>query len=353
MRRRVRHFIDPLLEVLPSDERTWLTVRNDDIYSFRWGDPAFARAVISQFPGPDVVRGFYMGPDGYCWGREAMDRESASPRQLVMQKQWFSFMLWGRLSYDPTLPDEHFQRILATHFPGTPADTLLAAWSAASRIFPEITRFFWGNIDIKWLPEACLSHPKYHGFYTVRHFVEGDTMPGEANISIREWRHRLQTGASLDDVVTPPQVAGNLRRDADEAMQGVERLAPLEATPGHATELRRTLGDIEAFADLGRYYAAKIDAACELAMFDSTSNLQHQAAAIARLEEALVHWQAYAETYTRQYEQPLLYNRVGWVDVMQLTDKVAADIELARNWKPGSVPNRPPATKVGGSLFGQ
>ena len=34
-----------------------------------------------------------------------------------MQKQWFNFMLWGRLSYDPTLSDEFFQRTLSARFP--------------------------------------------------------------------------------------------------------------------------------------------------------------------------------------------------------------------------------------------
>ena len=41
-----------------------------------------------------------------------------------------------------------------------------------------MTRFFWGDIDLRWFPEACLSHPRYKGFYTVKHFVEGETMPG-------------------------------------------------------------------------------------------------------------------------------------------------------------------------------
>jgi len=117
-------FIEPLLKVLPGAVRTWLTVRNDDVYSFRWGDPAFAREFVKQLPGPSAVRGFYMGPDGYCWGREAMDKEPESPRQLVMQKQWFSFILWGRLSFDPTLPDAHFERVLAARFPLPPARSL-------------------------------------------------------------------------------------------------------------------------------------------------------------------------------------------------------------------------------------
>lgn len=344
-------FIDGLLKEFPKDQRTWLTVRNDDIYSFRWADPTFARKLITQMPGSDVVRGFYMGPDGYCWGRDFISKPDGNgPPPLVMQKQWFSFMLWGRLSYDPTLTDAHFQQVLAAHFPGVPADKLLTAWSAGSRVFPEITRFLWGNIDLKWLPEANLSHPKHKGFYTVRHYVEGETMPGEKNISIREWRDRLEKKSSLDGVVTPLQVAANLRHDADQALAGVAAIA---GPKNQSRELTATLGDITAFAHIGRYYAAKIEAACELALFDSTGKSEHQQAAIAKLGEALGHWRAYAAAYTKQYRQPLLYNRVGWVDMVKLTDQASADIDIARDWKPGSVKYSPPSGKKRGNIFGQ
>jgi len=327
------NFIDPLLRILPKTHRTWLTVRNDDIYSFRWGDPQFVRDFVRQMPGPTQCAGFYMGPDGYCWGREAMDLEPHCPRQLVMQKQWFSFMLWGRLSYDPSLPDALFERTIAQHFPEAPAGPLLAAWSAASRIFPEITRFFWGDIDLKWLPEACLSHPRHKGFYTVRHFIEGETMPGSGNLNILQWRHRLLGGQPMNGR-TPLEVAANLRRHAAAASSF--------SLPGVSSkELRLTLGDIAAFAHIGRYYAAKIEGACELALFDATGQSARQRAAVQHLEEALRHWQAYAAVYAKQYRQPLLYNRVGWVDIPKLAEKVAADIQIARDWKPGTIKDSP------------
>jgi hypothetical protein len=34
---------------------------------------------------------------------------------------------------------------------------------------------------------------------------------------------------------------------------------------------------------------------------------------------------------------PALYNRVGHVKVTALTEKVAADLDLGRNWKPGTL----------------
>jgi hypothetical protein len=220
-----------------------------------------------------------------------------------------------------------------------PAGKLLAAWSAASRIFPEITRFNWGNIDLKWLPEACLSHSKYKGFYTVRHFVEGETMDGKCNLNIRDWRDGVLTKAPFTGVVTPPQVAANLRRHADEAMSGVAAFSDLKSQISNSKELRLTLGDIQAFAHIGRYYAAKIEAACELALFDANRQPDHQQTAIRKLEEALGHWRAYAAAYTKQYQQPLLYNRVGWVDIPALASKVEQDIAIASAWAPGSVPD--------------
>jgi hypothetical protein len=343
-------FIQPLLKVFPKDRRTWLTVRNDDIYSFRWGDPAFARAFVKAMPGPEVLAGFYMGPDGYCWGREAMDLDPETPRQLVMKKQWFSFLLWGRLSYDPTLPDALFERTLAARFPGVPADELLAAWSAASRVIPEITRFHWGHIDLRWLPEACLSHPRHKGFYTVRHFVEGECMPGEPNLNIREWREGMLGQTSLEGI-TPPQVAINLREHATRALDGAARIHALESAMTESKELRLTVGDIESFAHLGHYYAAKIEAACALALYDATSEPAHQQEALRHLDSALDHWKRYGSSYTRQYQQPLLYNRVGWVDLIKLTETVAADLDIARQWSPGSVSppsNRRPNLRIYG-----
>ncbi len=110
-------FIEPLLENLAAGRKTWLTVRNDDIYTFRFGDPDYIREYVQHMPPADKLGGFYMGSDGYTPGREFLDREpAAGPRPLVIDKQWYSYMLMGRLAYDPTLPDVHFERALARGF---------------------------------------------------------------------------------------------------------------------------------------------------------------------------------------------------------------------------------------------
>ena len=333
--------IDPVLPLLSPKLRSWLTVRNDDIYSFRWADYDYARAFIKAMPGEDKIAGFYMGPDGYVWGRDFLTKtpaqNSGSPRQTVMQKQWLSFALWGRLAFEPDLPAETFERLTAARFPGANVAKLTAAWADASKTFPYITRFFWGDIDVKWFPEACLSNPSHKGYYTVRHFVEGGTMPGAGVQNIIEWR-AAKLANQPHNGVTPLEIADTLERNATNALSALPQLQRAQVKPAqHAQEYAATLGDIETMSLLGLYYAAKIRGACELALFDKTGDAKQQAAAVKQLETALSHWKKYAAAYTRQYVQPVRYNRVGLVDIPALIEKAAADVQMARDWKPGTI----------------
>jgi hypothetical protein len=323
-------FIAPVLEQMPKGMRTWLTVRNDDIYSYRWGDPDFAREYVRNIPGPDRVVGFYMGPDGYCWGREFIDREPETPRQLVMQKQWYSFMLWGRLSYDPDLPNALFERTLAARFPQAPGAKLYTAVARASKIIPQTTRFFWRDLDAMWFPEACLQRT---GFFTVEDFARGQAMPGSGILNIRQWRTRLAKGAPMQGI-TPLQVADTLKGSAAKALELVAELRPLQ---GNNRELRLTLGDSEAMAHLGNYYAEKILAATELALFDQDNKPDHRISAVDHLEAALAHWKKYAAVATSQYKPQNLGRIARVVDLNELTVNVAQDIAVAKNYRAGTI----------------
>lgn len=320
-------FARQTLAELPSGRRLWMTVRNDDIYSFRWGDPDFARAFVRNLPGPEKLAGFYMGPDGYIWGREFLSTEPDNPRQLVIQKQCYSFMLWGRLSYDPTLPDALFERTLAARFPEVPASKLFRASSRASKIIPLVTRLYWNDIDLKWFPEACLSHPNFKGFHTVKHFMEGQPMPESGILSIRAYRDRLLAGQPMREM-TPLEVAAELQDHARATLQLVAEMGVVRSK-----ELRLMLGDLRAMAHLGNYYAEKILGATELALFDRTGKAEHKQSAVNHLEAASAHWMEYAAVATAQYRAQLL-TRIGQVDLNALAEKVREDVEIADGWKP-------------------
>jgi hypothetical protein len=187
---------------------------------------------------------------------------------------------------------------------------------------------------MKWFPEASL---RRQGYYHVRHFIEGGTMPGAGVLNIIEWRTAVLTHRKPEGV-TPLEIAATLQTNATKALKSLPDLQRATVTPaGSAKEYAATLGDIEAMAHLGLYYAAKIRGACDLAIFDKNGDVKQQASAVEQLELALGHWKHYSAAYTRQYVQPVLYNRVQWVDIPKFTEKVAADVQMARDWKPGTI----------------
>ncbi|MEI9943321.1 MAG: hypothetical protein WDN26_03800 [Chitinophagaceae bacterium] len=325
-------FILPAMPLLSPQVQSWLTIRNDDIYSFRWANNDYARSFIKNIPELEKIAGFYMGPDGYCWGRDYLSKLNGNKTPpLVMEKQWYSFMLWGRLSYDPNLPDAIFSQHLKQHFPETNTNELMKGWSAASMIFPWITRFVWGDIDLKWFPEANLSHPSHKGFYTVKDYIEREPMEGSNIDNILSWAAKKLKGTK-SDFLSPLSVADTLEKLSNISLASLKKFSkPVHTSP---TELNQTLSDIEGFAMIGKYYAEKIKAACDLALLDTTKNEQYRKTSLQHLELAKKYWNSYAAIYSAK-NKPALYNRVGYVDVEKLKENVDHDIHIVQNWKPG------------------
>jgi len=327
--------VKPALALLPPHTKMWLTVRNDDIYTFRFGDPDYLRDYVVNMPPAQQLGGFYMGSDGYCPGREFLDRDpEPGPRQLVIEKQWYSFMLLGRLSFDPTLSDAHFERVLGARFPGIAAHEIYRALHAASQTMPLTTRFFWGDIDVKWFPEGSVQGRNNQGYLNVLDFAEGESMPGANVLNIRQWRANLIAKRPMNGT-TPLQIADALDGAGREALQSVSVLRP-QTPRANVTEFRKTLVDCEALGWLAMSYAEKIRAACDLGLFDLSRDADEQASALRHLADALDAWKHYAAVRDGQYV-PALYGRAGYVNITELTSRVAADLEIARNWKPDTI----------------
>lgn len=310
-------------KTIPAGSKTLLTVRNDDMYYMRWGDPDFARAYLSNLPDLSKIAGIYIGPDGYTWGREYLSTEPDSPRQLVIEKMWYFFLLYGRLAYDPTIPNSRFEAIVGEKFPTVPAEKLFQGWASASKIFPLIARFYWGALDFQWYPEACWSAD---GFESVQKFIKPRWKPMPANedgdrpllMSVKEF----VDGAKPDGRLTPEQVADQLQQLAE---RGLANIAGLDA--GTNKELRLTLGDINAMAALGNYYAEKIRGAVALYRYETKDNTADHALARKHLISASNHWKQYAAQWSSQYVKQVL-TRMGLtvVDIAGIQAQVDADI---------------------------
>ncbi len=291
--------------------KTIWTLRNDDIYYFRWGAPDFVREFIQNIP-YDVSRGYYYGSDQYIWGREFLSREPESPRQIEIEKHWYQWMLWGRLGYDPMVSNERFQHIIQARYPGVDAVKLFSAWQEASLIYPKTTGFHWGSLDFEWYIESSQSRPRpaqtASGFHDVNRFITLEPHKGTAFISIPDYVQKTLAGEKIKGT-TPLEAAKQIHEHADKALQILEGISHQGDK-----ELRLVLDDIRTIAFLGKYYAHKIEAATELAFFRKTLNIEKQQAAIKHLQQTVLYWRYYASLGLSNYHNPLWTNRVGYVD---------------------------------------
>jgi hypothetical protein len=137
-----------------------------------------------------------------------------------------------------------------------------------------------------------------------------------------------------DDYMSPLAVADSVTKYSRLAMIYLNQLP--KPVVGSSAELDQTIGDIEAFATIGYYYAEKIRGACSLALFNFYGLQQDKEDAVDHLTKAKTFWIRYAELYDSKYK-PALYNRVGFVNIPALVEKTEKDIEIARNWKQSDI----------------
>jgi hypothetical protein len=309
------------------DLKTIWTLRNDDIYYFRWGAPDFVRDFMQNIP-YEVSRGYYYGSDQWVWGREFLMKDPDTPRQLEIVKHWYHWMLWGRLGFDPDLSNDRFREILQNHFPSVDAAQLFLAWQEASMIYPTTTGFHWGPLDFQWYIEACKSRPGYAqnetGFHDVNRFINLPPHPKSGFQSIPDYV-QMVISSGTSDLMNPLAVADKIQQHADKALEIVAQINSEEEK-----ELKVTLQDIRTMALLGKYYAEKIRGSTHLALFRATKDRKYQEASVEELTHALDFWKQYTQAALVQNINPLWTNRVGYVDWDKIKEWVAEDIELAR-----------------------
>jgi hypothetical protein len=264
-----------------------------------------------------------LGPDGYTWGRDFVSKGAAAPRRLVIEKQWFWFLLWGRLAYEPSIPNERFRQVLAARYPAGAGAAVFEGLASTSKILPLVNRFYWGYFDFQWYPEGSWSQA---GFVSARDFItpkyppmredeDGDT---PRIMSIKAF----VAGEAPAGRLTPLEVADRL--DAFAAA-GVRRLDAVKTLT--ESELAETLGDVHAMAALGRYYAAKIRGAVALARYETSKEPAAHAEARTRLQAAANHWRDYAKLWSAQ-NVGNVFTRLGptLVDMTAIQAAVDRDI---------------------------
>lgn len=309
------------------------TVRNDDVFSHRWGDPEYVSDYVKGMLKP-YVKGFYWGADGYLWGRDFQHADYGHKTWTYdFERHLYQFQLWGRLSYNPDTEASVWPYLLREHYGPVRAPDFVTALQYASRIIPAVNRLFWIDYDFQWHAESCLS--QVSGFKTILDFIQGQAMPGALVMSIREYA-QAEADGRLEEALsaygeTPLDILRILREAAAETERSADKLETElgELRGGHA---ECTLYDLKAYVEMGRYYACKFTAALELNRFGLSGDTRHQDNAVAELEQAVTHWEKlgfYWSLHNKPYFMARVKRTFGYPFYLE---DVRRDVELARRF---------------------
>lgn len=307
-------------EVTAHHIKVWMNMRNDDIFTFRWGNPGYANAFIKNMP-KDLMAGYFWGPDGYIYGRDFHSKDERVPKYEI-DKQWYLFMIWGRAGYDPDLPESFYINQIAAHFPGSDARSIYDTWNATADMIAWVDKIHYRQNDAEFLAEGCFDIIR---FKDVNAFARNDGMPDQGVTAIGDF---VTKGKQAEEL-TPFDVAGKLDEASKKLIDGAASIAA-----GNNAELQQTLGDFEAMGYLAQYYGHKIRGATYLSLYRLNGDEKSKQQAVAELEAGVNSWERYAKAASTYYK-PQLMARTRMLDWNALTENVKQDITIAQNAKKG------------------
>ncbi len=242
------------------DDKTWLTVRNDDYFYINWGDHQFVRDFMAGIPQKEVVTGMYIGSDGYTPTRTYFYKNPALNGQLEVERRWYMEMLWGRISYNPNISDDVFKNMLSKRFPSVSGAELFQAWTLASRPLPRATELImdkW-SLDFDWYPEGCNSDTgRCTGFRTVFDFANMSTHKNAKITTVAKGSNLCDISNSAAGTCNGKKssytVADEMQTDAETALKIADNMKI-----GGSQDLQVAINNIKQMAFLSLYYAHKV-----------------------------------------------------------------------------------------------
>lgn len=311
-----------------------LLLRDDDFYNYRFGDVDFVREYIENFPDHERIN-VLIGSDGFIQARDFTNTDTQACGDLVIERQWFTYGLWGKMLYNPELGNDYFLALLNAHFHAD-CTALLDAMAAAGKVIPQIDKQYYVNGDATWYPEASWSSPATFGYLNIQRWMRStNTYPYGHTMSIADYAVAASKGEVVTDLMTPPEVSANLKSLSMAALASVAEAESVDMSAMSDLQKREYLqfvSDQKAMANLGLYYSEKILAAVDMRILNETSDESYRQSAIAHLTTALDYWKAYAEIQSIKYK-PQRLCRQGYVDLNEITKSVENDISLAEKWR--------------------
>ncbi len=323
-----------------------------------WGDPELAAgygrlATFGGSQGVDVCEPlFFKGRKG-SGAPEKRDPYVAPELRLGLAdwtKYRYTYLLWGRLLFNPDAPAEEWRTHLAETY-GEEAASVERALAPLSRVLPLVTVVHGvGGSNNGYWPEVYTNLPITAGVDPAHYARDTEAPPVWGSVSpfdpttfyvIDEYAKDLVAGR-VGARYTPWEVAQWLEGFTSEAE---EPLAALRSSSKDDPQFRRTLIDLEVLSCLGRFFAAKFRSATQYGVYQQCGSRESLESAVAENVRARDAYAAILVHVDGIYQDDLKFGdgeseHGHWADRLPRIelDVQAMEAELAAHAHDGEVP---------------
>jgi len=283
-----------------------LTVRNEDFFVLRWGQPEFIREHIEKNLHP-YVNGYFLGSESYIPAKDYITSLPGTSNKYAFERQWMYYKMWGRLLYNPTTPDSFFKNEFTHRFPKN-GSQLFAAQKNASRVplavasymdatwdftlysegFAKLVTEDMGVIPLKTLARQ---RPLESSWVGVRDFIRD----GEEHVA---------------GMVSPLELADSVENFSNQALAEVSELD--EKRIGQNVDLLYEASDIKAWSYIGLYLANKLRAAFYYQKFKTSKDRTYHEQSVKWLEAATKDWEQLVAVTEKVYDPMPLMHHLGY-----------------------------------------
>jgi hypothetical protein len=334
-----------LWEPAPKNYKMVYTMRNEDFFVLRWGEPNFIREVIKR-NSQDYVGGYLIGSEAYIPAKEYITKPGKYLTwNYAFEKQWLFYQVWGRLMYSPETKEEVFANSFNQKYAITTGNKLIEAHKLADKMPLKLASFYAASWDFTLYSEGFLAnapsglkclYDSVSPFISVNEIVGTVTLDTNM-VSIKNYVSGKYSGSSK---ITPLQLAAELRQNGEKALEILETIDTSNPT------LMHEMDDIKTWSYLSLYFSEKLKGGTSLQQFRTTGDKQKQEESIQQLESALIYWEKVV-VITSQYmndislvhlnkryvnsgnSRPLA--RFSWANLL---DEVKNDVQIAKRAKP-------------------
>jgi hypothetical protein len=333
---------DVLWKPAPTNHKIVWTIRNEDFFILRWGQPNFIRALINN-NSQDYIGGFMVGSETYIPAKEYITKPGSHLTwQYAFEKQWLFYKMWGRLLYDAATPDLVFENEFSKKFNINFGNKLIQAHKKADNMPLWLAGYYGATWDFTLYSEGFMAgYPAGRGelfdsssaFISVEEII--NAVPLDTNlISVKNF-----VAGKGKEKISPLQLADILQKEATEALTIAGTLNTSNPT------LQHEIADIKVWSYLGLYFSEKLRGAVALEQLKKYHDESQRQISITHLEKALAHWDKVIE-YTDPYldEIPLIHFGDAFIKIpfkreqkkfswKNFRPEVELDIMMVKEWK--------------------